>query len=218
MERIFEEKVCEDFDEYKNLIDEYIVTDIPWYVMIKHEKVTDGSEFHINPFTDKYSKIFLGQNNISLPYCMNVFNKKDTDEWLKYQDIIFQKFMSRFDFLDRFDNKYVIPISFRIDKSFNCSNIYSSGIFEEYVKKLKCDILLMNNTSDGSNWCKTMKQKYGSKILGGVEGALGLVSGNGIRLKENGFDGIIANEHHFFNNRHPTFQEIEKSIQLLFND
>lgn len=211
----FENKVLEHLEEYRDLIDEYIVTDIPWYIMIKDDKVIDGSEFHFNPFTDEFSKKLLEENKILLPPSINVFNQPQVDAWLKHQEFIFKKFMLRFEFLQKIDKKLILPISFRADKSFNCANIHSANILEDFVKKIKADVLLMNATKEGIKWCNQIKNRHQIKILGGVEGALGLVGGNGLKLKNKNFDGIIANEHHFFNNRHPRTSEIEKAIYEL---
>jgi hypothetical protein len=215
-EKDFEEKVLEDISGYDDLIDEYIITDIPWYLMIKDSKVTDGSEFHFNPFSDTSSKKILEDSNIFLPNMINVFNKKQVEDWLVNQEFIFNKFMTRFDFLKEVNKKFIMPISFRSDKSFNCANIYSGKVLENYIIYFNSDILLMNATKEGIKWCNDIKNKHKVKILGGVEGALGLVNGNGLKLKNNNFDGIIANEHHFFNNRHPRTSEIEKAIYDLY--
>lgn len=193
-----------------SLIDDYIITDIPWYLSLLSSHSPRKNRHP--PFYATYTKDFLLRNNIKIP---NVINFEKEWKWwkLEIEDKLFDLYMLRFlPLLEELKNKW-FPITVRDDKVENLSSKPIIRNCKKYIDKYNVNVILMNASKQPNLIKRFMNNNL---IIGGTEGALGLVDEkNGRKLIEKGYNGFVTNEHQLFNNRHPKWSEIKKEINYI---
>lgn len=211
-------KFClESLQPVTNLIDGVIITDCLWYLMIGYDS-KDKDVLYIN---DEKTKEYV-KEKLDYDIPQTISNIKNTDMWKKNIQVslfklYFEKYIPIMDWCVENKKEIILPIHLRRHVAADFTNIYLKDFYEEIIQKYKPKIVAMKPfiNKEEKKWLLQMKQKYRIKILGGTEGAVGMLNGNGKLLKDIGFDGTISDEHHFFNNRHPTFKQIRYIIKGL---
>jgi len=197
------------------LIDKWVVTDMPWYLMIHHETCMVDSVMHPSPFCDEHSQSLLKDNNISINKYIDFKNDKDKESWKIAKPFIIGNYLKRFNhILESVPNKCLLPITFRRNDTFDIANRGMIPYIEKMVERYKVGLISMNAMYDTDNWFIGMK-KYGIPVLGGTEGAVGILNKNGRKLLNRGYDGLVSDEHHFMNNRHPTWKQLKEEIDII---
>lgn len=199
-----------------DLVDEYIITDMKWYLMVECEK---GFLFsRTPPYHSDGSKKILESFGLEIPKIFNF--EKNKDIWIRdYQkplfDIYFKRFYPILDFLKSKNNKYTLPITVRNEVSDNLCNHTCVPYYKEVIDKYECNVMLLN-ASKQINMIKSLDPERKYEVLGGTEDATGLVDHkNGRKLINNGYNGTITNEHQILNNRHPTWGQIKAELKYL---
>ena len=198
-----------DFD----LVDEYIISDIPWYLSLLSEHMP--RKRRLLPFFLPETKKVLKENNINIPNVIN-FDKKW--EWWKseIENKLFSLYMERFNSILDFmvDKQKWFPVTVRKDY---CENLSSTPIvnnLKPYINNYNINIILMNAVKQ-INLIKKFKTEN-NLVVGGTENALGLIDDkNGRKLFEKDYNGFVTNEHQLFNNRHPTWKQIKAEMEYL---
>lgn len=212
---IWTDKAIEEASK-DTLVDKWIVSDMPWYLMIHHETCMIDSFLQPSPFCDRHSEALLKENNLSIKKYFDFRNDKDKESWSIVQPFIMRKYINRFDrLLQSMSGKCLLPITFRRNETFDLANKSLKPFVEEMVEKYKVGLISMNAMYDTDNWFIDMKKKYGVTILGGTEGAVGIFNKNGRKLITRGYDGLVSDEHHFMNNRHPTWKQLKEEYDII---
>lgn len=202
-------------------VDEWIITDRPWYWMILPLDINDGSSMRTIPFQDQESKGLLSSNGIHLKYVESLKTKKERNNWVaNIQPTLYNVYLSRFrPLLKHMHENEIncqIPLVFHKSIRETCCNKYSKPVIEKYISEFKPNISALNATINKTQWFPEMKSKYDIKIYGGTEEVIGLTNHkNGRKLLEWGYDGTISNEHKVMNNKHPSWSATKAEIEYL---
>ena len=196
-----------------DLVDNYIITDIPWYLSLLSENAPKSRR--LPPFYNIQTKNYLKNKGLEIPNAIDF--RKDWKWWKnEIEDKLFECYMERFiPILEEVKEKgFWFPITVRKDNVENLSSSPFVDNIKKYIEKYNANVILMNATKQ-INLIKKFKMDK-NLVIGGTEEALGLIDQkNGRKLLNNGYNGFVTNEHQLFNNRHPTWKQIKQEMKYL---